>query len=235
MSKVEYNQSGYIGSSMSVRAKEAYDNGEMPKSKWTKGAMLYAIEEWCDYNDRIYDPNIEKMTKKELFKKFFHYSSWHHTSKYANPTDFYSLNENALNELTEYAKERHIDWLTALQKMKEDFEEERQRQIKLYEEEQVFIEKHGFSPTSTEALKSIAPYLVSNKRKVKRLTGFSGTEFVEIDCVDVETPYGKIWIDDWRKSLKSETNFNLLDLTPEWKTFLEEKQKEIEQNNERER
>ena len=94
MSKVEYNQKGYVGSSMSVRAKEAYEDGEMPKSKWTKGTMLYAIEEWCYDNDRIYDPNIEKMKKEEIFDRFFHYSSWHHTGKYANPTDFYSLNED---------------------------------------------------------------------------------------------------------------------------------------------
>ena len=33
MGKVSYGQSGYVGSSMSVRAAEAYAGGEMPKSK----------------------------------------------------------------------------------------------------------------------------------------------------------------------------------------------------------
>ena len=33
MGKVSYGQSGYVGSSMSVRAVEAYAGGEMPKSK----------------------------------------------------------------------------------------------------------------------------------------------------------------------------------------------------------
>lgn len=44
MSKVRYNQSGYFGSSMSLRAVEAYEAGEKPKSKWTKKVMLAAIK-----------------------------------------------------------------------------------------------------------------------------------------------------------------------------------------------
>ena len=35
--------SGYIGYSMSRRAAEAYEDGEMPKSKWTKKAMVAAM------------------------------------------------------------------------------------------------------------------------------------------------------------------------------------------------
>lgn len=34
--------SGYIGHSMSRRAAEAYEDGEMPNSKWTKKAMVVA-------------------------------------------------------------------------------------------------------------------------------------------------------------------------------------------------
>ena len=37
--------SGYIGYSMSRRAAEAYEDGEMPKSKWTKKAMVAAIKD----------------------------------------------------------------------------------------------------------------------------------------------------------------------------------------------
>lgn len=35
MTQVVYGQKGYLGSSMSVRAAEAYEQGEMPISRWT--------------------------------------------------------------------------------------------------------------------------------------------------------------------------------------------------------
>lgn len=44
MGKVSYNSAGYVGSSMSRRAREAYENGEKPKSRWTKEAMLDALK-----------------------------------------------------------------------------------------------------------------------------------------------------------------------------------------------
>lgn len=37
-------QSGYDGLSMSLRAKEAYSSGKMPKSKWNKTEILSRIE-----------------------------------------------------------------------------------------------------------------------------------------------------------------------------------------------
>ena len=43
MGAVSYGQSGYVGTSMSVRAKAAYESGEMPMSKWTRGAIISAI------------------------------------------------------------------------------------------------------------------------------------------------------------------------------------------------
>lgn len=78
--------SGYIGYSMSRRAAEAYEDGEMPKSKWTKKAMVAAIKDACDELDLEYDPAIEKMKKVELFDTFLYNSSWHHTSKFFNET-----------------------------------------------------------------------------------------------------------------------------------------------------
>ena len=88
--------SGYVGWSMSVRASEAYRGGEMPKSKWTKRAILGAIYDELRgllEEDRIayLMRGFSRMTKDSLFSKFFYPSSWHHTSKFANPTDFYSL------------------------------------------------------------------------------------------------------------------------------------------------
>ena len=89
--------SGYIGHSMSRRAAEAYEDGEMPKSKWTKKAMVAAIQSYCDEFDMSFDPDVLKgMHKDEVFERFFHESSWHHTSKFFNETDFYKLDEDAV-------------------------------------------------------------------------------------------------------------------------------------------
>lgn len=103
MSRVSYNQSGYCGCSMSVNAARANADGEMPKSKWTKAAMLAALNEWLEeegltLNDGITPP--EKLTKSALFDEYFYNSSWHHTGKYANITEFYALNTELLYDLT---------------------------------------------------------------------------------------------------------------------------------------
>lgn len=104
MGKVRYGQHGYVGSSMSERAVEAYANGEMPKSKWTKAAMLYAIDNQLnEFEDdqKITSEEREElftainaMKKEEMFSTFMEYSSWHHTSKFANATDFYRITED---------------------------------------------------------------------------------------------------------------------------------------------
>lgn len=48
MSRVAYGQKGYSGASMSVNARAAYEAGEMPRSKWTKTAILGALRGYCD-------------------------------------------------------------------------------------------------------------------------------------------------------------------------------------------
>lgn len=44
MGAVSYGQAGYVGTSMSVRARAAYESGEMPMSKWTRGAIISALK-----------------------------------------------------------------------------------------------------------------------------------------------------------------------------------------------
>lgn len=99
MGRVVYNQPGYVGCSMSVNARLAYRSGEMPKSKWTKPAMLDAIEDYCGMFGIGYDGSASKMRKEELFDRFFEWKSWHHTGKYGNQTDFYGLDEDAVLEV----------------------------------------------------------------------------------------------------------------------------------------
>lgn len=95
MSKVTYGQAGYDGQSMSIRAREAYAAGEMPKSRWTKAAMVEAIQAWCADAGRVMLPGVEGLRKDELFTRFFCATSWHHTGKYANATDFYGVDGDA--------------------------------------------------------------------------------------------------------------------------------------------
>lgn len=111
MSKINYGQKGYDGQSMSVRATAAYEQGEKPRSKWTKRAMLDEIAEFCECES--IDLDVSKMRRDDLFSTYFTWSSWHHTGKFASATDFYSLDGEAVRrdarELTDdEATEREI-------------------------------------------------------------------------------------------------------------------------------
>ena len=86
---VKFNQKGYIGQSMSVRAQEAYDNGEMPLSKWGKKQILDELYAMGYSEDKLL--LLNKLTKKELSDLFLTYSSYHHMGKYANSINFYSV------------------------------------------------------------------------------------------------------------------------------------------------
>lgn len=98
--------SGYSGYSMSVRAAEAYDSGEKPMSKWSKGEILGAAKE---INPDIV-PALKEIRADVLKRYLLLRTSWHHTSSYANATDFYSINEDRLRSLTEDAvKEWNIE------------------------------------------------------------------------------------------------------------------------------
>lgn len=106
MTRVTYNQKGYSGCSMSKRAVAAYDNGEMPKSKWTKRAILESIASVLD----DYDMNPEliqvfqKMTKNQLWDEVMRWSSWHHTGKFANETDFYEVSDLLVLDVVDNAE-----------------------------------------------------------------------------------------------------------------------------------
>lgn len=100
----------YIGAKMSERAYEAYQNGEMPYTKWTKDDILNNLP-----------AEIEEQVRKypvEVLKRYFlTCSSWHHTGSYYNNTNFYSINEDVidefnierLNELHDFYKEERAE------------------------------------------------------------------------------------------------------------------------------
>ena len=72
---------------MSNNAVQAYEDGQMPISKWTKKLILENIRmfypEWYDI--------LSKYTKDDLCRIFLRYEGYHHTSKFFNSTNFYSF------------------------------------------------------------------------------------------------------------------------------------------------
>ena len=81
---------------MSVRARAAYESGEMPMSKWTRGAIISAIKDYCNAFDLAYNSDIESMTRAQLADTYLEYKSWHHTGRFARETEFFGLDEDAV-------------------------------------------------------------------------------------------------------------------------------------------
>lgn len=98
---------GYSGYSMSNNAVEAYKNGEKPMSKWTKAAILERAEEISPEKAKL----LRIIPVGALRSHLLIYTAWHHTSSQYNKTDFYAVDEDALEELTpelasKWAKEK---------------------------------------------------------------------------------------------------------------------------------
>lgn len=87
---------GYFGFKMSNNAINAYSNGEKPLTKWSKSDILDELA--ADYTDQNCEEFklIAKMKKYTLIERCLIKSSWHHTSKHFNRTDFYSVCNNLL-------------------------------------------------------------------------------------------------------------------------------------------
>ena len=83
----------YIGSKMSERAYQAYENGEKPLSKWTKSEILSRFFEKMEENGEELSENEKELLKalslKTLKNELLEKSSWHHTGSFYNCTDFY--------------------------------------------------------------------------------------------------------------------------------------------------
>ena len=141
--------SGYHGFSMSNRAVEAYNNDEKPFSKWTKQDILDVIEEYKQESDDLavhlfytvfYE--LAKVRADVLKAHLLHKSSWHHTGKFCNCTDFYSIDFDLIDSLDLKTVKA---W--QLEKIKKEVE-----QVKRYE--CVYLEWGGTRkhPKATEVL-----------------------------------------------------------------------------------
>lgn len=98
------NMAGYNGFSMSNNAVAAYESGEKPLSKWTKADIIEAIENAVREDELTLNCSMAKLKKapvKILKYLCLSYSSWHHTSNHYNKTDFYSLDIDSVERLTD--------------------------------------------------------------------------------------------------------------------------------------
>lgn len=87
---------GYVGYSWSVNAELAREDGELPISEWTKRAFVEAISP--------ISPEKAKLTAKidvaVLRLYFLERTASHHTSSWYNPTQFYALNVEAVQNVS---------------------------------------------------------------------------------------------------------------------------------------
>lgn len=91
---------GYLGYSMSNNAVTAYESGEKPISKWTKADILDEIKSECLVLN-CSESKLRNMPVKALKDMCLRRSSWHHTSNHFNRTDFYSLDIDKIESLTD--------------------------------------------------------------------------------------------------------------------------------------
>lgn len=95
---------GYNGYKMSNNAVAAYENGEKPLTKWSRSEILESVEDAINTGELVLGFSKEKLKKmpvnmlKELCLSC---TSWHHTSKRFNRTNFYSLDFYRLPYLTD--------------------------------------------------------------------------------------------------------------------------------------
>lgn len=95
---------GYCGWSMSNNARDAYNNGEMPLSKWTKTAILERIVYLINDEEisiKFDLKSLKRMDLQSLKDIFLSESSWHHTSAMYNKTKFYAVDTMVIEEMTD--------------------------------------------------------------------------------------------------------------------------------------
>ena len=112
--------SGYDGYSMSKRAVEAYEQGEKPYSKWKKSDILEMLKE---HDTSVEYDFLKKLPLSVLKKMYIKYSSYHHTGKYCNSTNFYDF------EFKDYSKDEILEMIEFDKKSKE---KEKNKEIQYY-------------------------------------------------------------------------------------------------------
>lgn len=88
--------SGYDGYSMSNNAVDAYRNGNMPLSKWSKSGLVDGVKEAC--RELNIDSTYFLTWNKDELMTLLSYSEWHHTGGDFKQTDFYAIDEEKVQK-----------------------------------------------------------------------------------------------------------------------------------------
>lgn len=192
---------GYHGYSMSKRAASAYINGEKPLSRWTKKAIIAAINEWEETNNRLMTVDVSKMTRDDLIDRYIRYSSWHHTSKMINVTEFYQLSDTILiadsREMTTEEIKIRDDMISDQLNTEEEVEKRIREDLEASKKAaEAFEEANGYSKTCwwrlvVERPESVVDKTVSRKGNVTYHINFEGHEKVgpESELKRLDCPY----------------------------------------------
>lgn len=192
---------GYHGYSMSKRAASAYINGEKPLSRWTKKAIIDAISEWEETNSRLMTVDVNKMTRDDLIDRYIRYSSWHHTSKMINVTEFYQLSDTILiadsREMTADEIKSRDDMISDQINAEEEVEKRIREDLENAKEaEKAFEEANGYTKTCwwrlvVEKPESVIAKTVSRKGNVTYHINYEGHEKVgpESELKRLDCPY----------------------------------------------
>lgn len=152
---------GYKGNSMSVNASLAYSAGEMPKSKWTKAAILEHLE------------NEERPDLVEKARQLPHYvlitflknTSVHHTGALFNQTRFWSFQTDWFANADQSDFDRIIadhkaqNAKTAEERAEANRIAEARRQMKAQKVEREKLFKYSTYKTLNGFLRNITPEL----------------------------------------------------------------------------
>lgn len=166
---------GYNGYSMSNNAVEAYKSGAKPLSKWKKDDFIsYAEENFS--NKENYVEKIEELKKINiagLKDKFLYNSSWHHTSKEYNKTNFYSIDEIEFEEFFETENEKR---------------EKEEKRLKLFAEnlEKIKIEEQEKAKKKAEAeakMKNFVNFKKENLKIGEKITIYYHDELITAEII----------------------------------------------------
>lgn len=152
---------GYIANKMSVNASLAYDGGEMPKSKWTKAAILEHLE------------NEERPDLVEKARQLPHYvlitfltnTSVHHTGALFNQTRFWTFqtdwfaNADQADFDKTVAEHKAKNTKTAEERAEANRRAEASRQMKAKKAELEKLFKYSTYKTLNGFLRNITPEL----------------------------------------------------------------------------
>lgn len=90
-----------------------------------------------------------------MFERFFHESSWHHTSKFFNETDFYKLDEDAVCGSFRPMTQTEVAERDAVRRQAIEEEDRRGpcglRGSEQLERHRAYREEHGFAPDTVAA------------------------------------------------------------------------------------